>query len=301
MSPGEKFQYFMNTSFATNRTPEYWVNWDKVIGNTYNHELNLNTLNYLVGKKNIYKETFQLISQQPQLLKTIPILFASRDFKLDVLKMENSGMSYYSLDFENPDLKQIDKYVKFMSDSGLLNFLENHANKSLVDFVFGVETGLDSNGRKNRSGTQNEIILEETLKQVVENKNWEFGTQETAKSILSKWNITIPERLEEDSRGGRRYDGVIYNFDEKTITIIETNFYGGGGSKLKAVAGEFTDLYNTNFKNSKNINFVWISDGPGWDTAKNPMREAFDDIPYILNLGMVNQGMLSEIIAKNNC
>lgn len=299
MNLDDKFNYFMDTRFPTNRTPEYWVNWDKVNQNVEEYAIKLNTMNYLVGKKDIEEKCKMLFSQQPDLISTIPILLACRDSKLDVLKYDDDlTMHAQNLDFDNPD-DDIDKYVNFMQESGLLDFLSSHATKSLVDYVFGVEVGLDSNARKNRGGTENENILERNLQLVVKhNPNCEYRTQATAVSIKKDFDIDVPEALDAGRRGGRRYDGVLYNKNTHRLVIIETNFYGGGGSKLKAVAGEFSEMYGQFLKDADNIDFAWISDGPGWNTAKNPMREAFDVIPNIINLSMVNNGYLSDIINK---
>ncbi|MBA1433675.1 type II restriction endonuclease [Bombilactobacillus bombi] len=301
MKNDDKFAYFLKTRFITNRTPKYWVNWDNVMSNMQEHELNLNTLNYLVGKDNIKEIAYKLFQQQPQLLKSIPILLASRDLKMDVLTLEKDNkMSTYTVDFSHPDLHKLNQYLDFMEETGLLHFLSKGLKESLVDYLLGVQVGLDTNGRKNRSGAQNELILSRNLKAITKfNSNLEFITQATAKNIESHWRIKVPEMLQSGKKGGRRYDGAVYNTKQDSVTIIETNFYGSGGSKLKAVAGEFMSLYETSLKDTSNVKFVWISDGPGWDQAKNPLREAFDVIPTIINLHMVKSGMLEEIILAN--
>lgn len=297
----KKFNYFMNSRFPTNRTPKYWVNWKKVLNNSLNYELMLNTMNYLVGKKDIKEKARELFKSQPNLISTIPVLLACRDKTINVLDYSNNNkLSFYNLNFDTPT-NDIDLYVKFMEDSGLLDFLKNNVTKSLVDYVFGVEVGLDSNARKNRGGTINETILENNLNLVIKhNPHCDYMLQATRNKIKEKWNIDVPEALDSLHKGGRRYDGVLYNSKNKNIIIIETNFYGGGGSKLKSVSGEFIDMYNNYLKNADNINFIWLSDGPGWDTAKNPMRDAFKTIPNIINLDMVNKGFITEILKINN-
>ena len=145
----ERLKQFLNTLSVTNRTPDYYVNWEKVDRETKKYELELNTLNYLIGKDDIYIEALDLFTKQPNLLKAIPSLIASRDKVLDVLTIdENDNMSFEQLDFKTIDTSRIDDYMKFIEQSGLLNFLQQHANRSLVDYVYGVETGLDSNARK---------------------------------------------------------------------------------------------------------------------------------------------------------
>ena len=156
---------------------------------------------------------------------------------------------------------------------------------------------MNSNGRKNRSGQQNELILENNLKLVVEHNPYcEYSTQATGSYIKKRWGVDVPEALDSKKNGGRRYDGALYNSKTGKVVIIETNFYGGGGSKLKAVAGEFSEMYGQYLKGADNVDFVWISDGPGWDTARNPMSEAFQVIPNIINLSMVNDGYVSAIV-----
>lgn len=285
-----KLEEFMGTRSVTNRTPAYYINWDKVRSNTTKYEIELNTLNYLVGKENIKEEAIRLFTQQPNLLKAVPTLIANRDYNLDILRIDSDkNMAFENLDFHNIDTTKIENYVIFMEEAGLLTFLQKDAKKSLVDYAFGVEAGLDSNGRKNRSGTQNEEILEINLNKVVEGTNWKYATQIGVQEIKRRWGVDVPT-----DKSSRRFDGVVFNPDKKTITLIETNFYGGGGSKLKSVAGEFRDL--NKFVTRPDVQFVWISDGMGWDTARLPMSEAFEQIPNIINLNMVNKGYLKEII-----
>lgn len=286
----EKLEEFMTTHSVTNRTPAYYINWDKVRDNTTKYEVELNTLNYLVGKNNINEEATMLFTKQPNLLKAIPTLIANRDYDLDILRInDDKSMSFDHLNFTNIDETKIEDYVTFMEESGLLAFLQNDAKKSLVDYAFGVEAGLDSNGRKNRSGTQNEEILEINLSKLVEGTDWQYATQIGVAEIKRRWDIDVPT-----DKSSRRFDGVVYNPSTKTVTLIETNFYGGGGSKLKAVSGEFRDL--NGFVTKEDVQFVWISDGMGWDTARLPMSEAFEQIPYIINLNMVNNGYLRKIV-----
>lgn len=295
LSIKDKFDYFMNTRFPTNRTPEYFVNWDKVSNNVENYKIGLNTLNYLVGSTNIKEDAARLFSQQPHLIKLIPLLIASRDKVITVLKIDQD-MNYYNLDFEDIDISKIDAYINFMEESGLLNFLRDTVDSNLVDYVYGVEVGLDSNTRKNRSGSQNESILEVNLQRSIKDTNLEYKTQASADYIKNRWGITVPEPLDGGLTGGRRYDAAVFNPELNRVTIIETNYYGGGGSKLKAVAGEFSDMYLTSLRDAKNVDFIWISDGLGWDSAKNPLREAFAIIPNIINLNMVKKGFLRELL-----
>ena len=294
LSSEERLEEFLSTLSITNRTPEYYVNWKKVDRETKKYELELNTLNYLIGKDDIYIEALDLFTKQPNLLKAIPSLIASRDRVLDILTIDNDdNMSFEQLDFKTIDTSRIDDYMKFIEQSGLLNFLQQHANRSLVDYVYGVETGLDSNARKNRSGTTMEGILERHISKIAQEQNLEWKAQATAQFIKEKWGVTVPVDKSE-----RRFDVAVYSKENHKVWLIETNYYGGGGSKLKAVAGEFTELSQFVVKSDDDVEFVWVTDGQGWKTAHLPLAEAFSHITNVFNLEMLREGFLSELFRQ---
>lgn len=291
LTPDERLNLFLTTLSITNRTPEYYVNWDKVERETKQYELELNTLNYLIGKENIYEETLRLFEQQPNLIKAIPSLIASRDKVLDILSIDNNDdMSFERLDFSKIDTERIEDYVIFAEDSGLLDFLQNKANRSLVDYVYGVEAGLDSNARKNRSGTTMEGILERHVSKLASELGLEWKAQATAAYIKEKWNIEVPVDKSE-----RRFDVAVYSSKNNKLWLIETNYYGGGGSKLKAVAGEFTELSQFVVQSKDDVEFVWVTDGQGWKTAHLPLSEAFGHIVNVFNLNMLKNNYLLDL------
>lgn len=293
-SPQERLTIFLESLSITNRTPEYYVNWKKVDRETKKYELELNTLNYLIGKDDIYLEALRLFTKQPNLLKAIPSLIASRDRVLDILTIDNDdNMSFEQLNFKTIDPSRIDDYMKFIEQSGLLMFLQHHANRSLVDYVYGVETGLDSNARKNRSGTTMEGILERHVAKISQEQKLEWKSQATAQFIKDKWGIKVPVDKSE-----RRFDVAVYSREKHKVWLIETNYYGGGGSKLKAVAGEFTELSQFVVTSDDDVEFVWVTDGQGWKTAHLPLAEAFSHITNVFNLEMLREGFLSELFQQ---
>ena len=288
----ERLNVFLSTLSVTNRTPEYYVNWTKVERETRKFELELNTLNYLIGKEDIYNESLILFTKQPELLKAIPSLIASRDKILDILIIDNQdNMSFEQLNFSKIDTTRIVDYVVFAEQSGLLDFLQNKANRSLVDYVYGVEAGLDSNARKNRSGTTMEGILERHIAKIAQEQGLEWKAQATASFIKSNWNIEVPVDKSES-----RFDVAVYSRERHKVWLIETNYYGGSGSKLKAVAGEFTELSQFVKSSKDDIEFVWVTDGQGWKTARLPLSEAFGHIQNVFNLNMLKNNFLRELL-----
>jgi type II restriction enzyme len=290
LTPQEKIDFFMDTLSITNKTPDYFVNWEKVYRNTRKYELHLTTMNYLIGKENIIQEATKLFTEQPRLLEAIPSLLASRDSDSDFLVMEDTDLIPMNLNFSLIDETRIDEYVKYMEDTGLLKFIQQYAKMSLVDYVYGVEAGLDSNARKNRSGSTMENIVENFIEETSEVVNIEYISQASAIAIKKKWNKDVPV-----DKSNRRFDFAIYNKDTDKLFLLETNYYNGPGSKLKAVAGEFSTLNTLISTAEEDITFIWITDGQGWKTTYYPLLEAFHSIEYILNLKLLSDDFLEEI------
>lgn len=83
----------------------------------------------------------------------------------------------------------------------------------------------------------------------------------------------------------KRFDFVV---ETKTKTyLFEVNFYSGGGSKLNEVARSYSDIA-PKINSVSGFEFVWITDGIGWRSAKNKLQEAYNIIPRIYNLTNIN-------------
>ena len=121
-----------------------------------------------------------------------------------------------------------------------------------------------------------------------ENTNFGYIEQATQKRILSAFNYEIAI-----DKNSRRFDFAIHNKNTNKLYLIEVNYYSGGGSKLKATAGEYQ--YLNDFVKSQDIEFIWITDGKGWLTALNPLEETFKHNDYVLNIDMLKNNILKEI------
>ncbi|MEQ1704789.1 MAG: type II restriction endonuclease [Rickettsiales bacterium] len=282
------FDYLISSLKDTITGWNYFVNWEKVNDGIRRVEIDLNLLNYLIGKDNIEEEAIKLLREHPKAIKTIPILLACRDSKFDLLKeYQNGSFSYDEFDFSKKIDLSPEKAVEFLSNSGFLEQLKTKRIKSLVDYVFGVEVGLDSNGRKNRGGTAMESIVEFFVADICKRNGYEYLAQATAPKIKQKWNKSITV-----DKSSRIIDFAI-NTPQK-LFLIEVNFYGGGGSKLKSTAGEYvTDFHRWSADSHQ---FIWITDGAGWRSTHLPLRDTFNATDYILNLDMVEKGVLEGVI-----
>lgn len=287
----EVFNYLINSLKPSILSWSYFVNWDKVFLNTKNIEIALNNLNYLVGKENFDEEFRTLLKENPSIVKTIPAL-AVRDgrnstkFKILVdYKQKKLVYEDYDFSIKNPTSEDIEKYLLFLKETGLKTLITSQKIKNLVDYMIGVEAGLDSNGRKNRGGKAMETIIEWFVSDYCKKHNYTYLKEANAAKIFSEWGISVPV-----DKSSRRYDFVVNNGNE--LILFETNFYSGGGSKLKSTAGEYRNLFDVLDGKFK---FVWITDGFGWLSTKHPLQETFNHNEYIFNLAMIEQGILDVI------
>ncbi|WP_428024164.1 type II restriction endonuclease [Arcobacter sp.] len=278
-------------------TWNYFTDFEKVKLNVKKVEIELNILNYLIGKEDIENEFIQLVEKYPNIRKALPLLIAVRKNKLnetpiitniDTLIPENKKYIFYD-EFKENTKKEL---LIFFKESGLKDILENKHIKNLVDYCFGVEVGFDTNTRKNRTGDIMESLVSKFLDEFCnEHSNFSFIEQATQKRIKEYFNYDV-----KTDKNRRRFDFALYDTKNKKLYLIEVNYYGSQGSKLKATAGEYQ--YLNDFVKSQNIEFIWVTDGKGWLTALNPLEETFNHNDYVINLEMIKNGILDSICLK---
>lgn len=272
-------------------TWDYFVNWQKVFQNVSSLEQQLNILNYLIGKEDFDAEAKGLLKKYPEVITCFPALIAIRDSSIDVL-IDTTNFLYKKFSFKKQTLgdQQVDDLVEFLHKSGIALLLKDRKIKNLVDYVMGIEVGLDSNGRKNRGGTLMEDIVEVYINEVCSKLGLEYLAQANAAKIFNNWGIKIAV-----DKSSRIIDFVIKK--GKELFFIEVNFYGGGGSKLKSTATEYVEMFN--YWSKQNINFIWITDGMGWQSTLKPLREYYDKSMYLLNLKLLKEGALEHILSND--
>lgn len=286
------FDDFVNSLRPSLKIWEYFVNWDKVFRNTRAIELQLNLWNFLLGKDDFEREFHRLLEAHPEIVSALPSLIvrdgASSNRYSIIKDISNLEAPETLFDFSRPantfELRQA--AFDFVRESGLIALFYKDGVKNLVDYVLGVEAGLDSNGRKNRSGTSMELVVREYLKVSTPSKSLEFLEQATPGAIKAKWGFDVPV-----DKSNRRFDFAIS--DGNSLVLLEVNFYGGGGSKLKATAGEYIGLGE--LLDIPNVQFVWVTDGEGWRTTLLPLRAAYDKLNHVWNLKGLSRGYLLEL------
>lgn len=274
----------------------YWVDFSTVYGHIDSIKVELNILNSLVGSRNIEQEFISLVELYPQVLKCIPRLLAVRAVELYAVDSEGETTYWFSdMTTRGITRNSIDQYVSFMKKTGLFDLLSNHIVSNLVDYATGVETGLNSNARKNRGGKLMENLVEEHLKSL---PGLEFYSQFGTNEIQNRWGIDMG-RLSNGGKTQKRFDFVVKTDD--MVYGIEVNFYagGGGGSKLNETARSYKSLAIES-QDIQGFTFIWITDGGAWTSAKHNLEETFDVLEHMYNINDLQSGRLEELFFQNN-
>jgi len=261
----------------------YYVDFEKVHRNIDKIKIELNILNSLIGSKNIVIDFENIISKYPETLKCIPILLAVR--ANEIYAIDSDGEFTFSFKKLNYTIEQ---YKAFMRKTGLFELMENHIINNLVDYATGVETGMDSNGRKNRGGHIMENLVESFIKK---SKVSEYYKEMRLSDIEKRWNINL-SAISNQGKAEKRFDFVVKT--DLMIYAIETNFYTGGGSKLNETARSYKTL-SQEADTIDGFTFVWFTDGIGWKSARNNLEETFDVMGQIYNIEDLESGIMDKL------
>jgi len=261
----------------------YYIDFDKVHRNVDNIKVELNILNSLIGSKNIEQDFENLVNKYPEVLKCIPLLLAVRANEIYAIDSEGE----FTYNFKKPNLS-VEQYKVFMRKTGLFDLIENHIVNNLVDYATGVETGLDSNGRKNRGGHLMENLVESFIKKSGFVKDETYFKEMYIHQITEKWNIDL-SAISNQGKTEKRFDYVVKT--PNMIYGIETNFYGSGGSKLNETARSYKTLA-LETDTIDGFTFVWFTDGKGWTSARHNLEETFDVMEHIYNIKDLENGIL---------
>ena len=266
---------------------KYYINFEKVFKNVDEIKIELNILNSLIGSENIERDFENIIEKYPETLKCIPVLLAVR--ANEIYAIDADGEFKYSFKKRNYSVKQ---YSEFMKKTGLFELLRKHIVNNLVDYVTGVETGLDSNGRKNRGGHLMEDLVETFIQKAGFERDKNYFKEMYISEIERKWDIDLSE-ISNMGKAEKRFDFVLKT--DNQIYVIETNFYASSGSKLNETARSYKTITNE-VKTIDGVTFVWFTDGIGWKNAKNNLEETFDVLEHIYNIADLENDIIDKII-----
>jgi type II restriction enzyme len=263
----EQFKLFLSQLSETNSTLDSLTDFVKIKRNVGRIAIKLNQLNYLIGKRNLREAVEELYDENPRVFEVLNILVAVRDSNKKVIAPDGQVVSLDTY-FETPE-----KIVEYIEETELDEIFVNKSVTNLVDYVFGVEVGLDTNARKNRGGNN----MSKAVCRIFDDAGIFYECE---------MNSTVFPEIESLGADVKRFDFVIKT--TKKTYLIETNFYNGGGSKLNETARAYSDVA-PKINQYEGYEFVWITDGQGWLSAKNKLEEAFNIIPAMYNLATLHQ------------
>jgi len=289
MMKGRDFDNWLSKFRPSISGYDYYIDFDKVVRNVEEIKVELNILNSLIGSKNIEKDFENIVERYPETLKCIPLLLAVRGN--EIYAQDEDGAYLYNFRTMNHDVEQ---YKIFMKKTGLFDMISNHLVNNLVDYALGVETGLDSNGRKNRGGHQMEDLVEKYILAAGFERDKTYFKEMYLGDIEKRWNIDL-SALSGDGKTTKRFDFVIKTPD--MIYGIETNFYASGGSKLNETARSY-ELLSKESQKIDGFTFVWLTDGCGWISARKNLRETFEVLDMMYNIDDMENGIMMEVFKK---
>ena len=271
----------------------YYIDFEKVYCNVDKVRLEFHLLNSLIGSKNIAEDFQTLVLRYPETLKCIPLLLAVRENEI-FCQNENGGYLYQ---FDLRKIPQnarlpVEQYAYFMEQTGLFDLLQNRIISNLVDYVTGVETGLDSNGRKNRGGHLMENLVEGFIQKAGFVKGKTYFKEMYIHEITVKWGIDL-SAISNQGKTEKRFDFVVKT--PGMIYGIETNFYSSSGSKLNETARSYKTLA-LETDTIEGFTFVWFTDGKGWMSARNNLEETFDVMEYLYNIKDLEDGIIASVL-----
>lgn len=265
---------------------DYYVDFPKVFANVETIKIPLNILNSLVGSKNIREDFIHLVNRYPEILSCIPILLAVRASHIHVMDEYGENTFIFSSKMHTPE-----QYAVFMEKTGLFSLLSEHIIRDLTDYVTGVETGLDSNGRKNRGGHAMEYLVEKYIQKAGFVIGQNYFKEMNISEIQARFGINMSQ-VSNDGKTEKRFDFVVRTRNQ--LYVIETNFYISSGSKLNETARSYKTLA-TEIKNIQGVTFVWFTDGEGWKDAKHNLEETFDILDTLYNIKDLENGIAEKL------
>jgi type II restriction enzyme len=290
-SSEELLKTFQKSVVVTNRDASFFVNWQKVIEHTAKLKIELSLMNSLIGSTDIESDFRSLIKKYPETLRCVPILIAMRPLKFPVIAnffASEQSMNYLNFNKRRGSkltINEVEEYLTFMKNSGLFIIFESI--KNLYDYVLGVEVGMDTNARKNRSGQAMENLISPVLRQISTELGCKLLIQPRFGELSRHSNVP-------DDLADRTADYIL--FKNNKFVNIEVNYFTGGGSKVEEIIPSY--INRKNILEQYGWSFIWITDGNAWTKSIKQLTIAFKDFDYIFNIDFINKGLLKKALEK---
>lgn len=284
---------FFNTLIETNHDFKFFVDWAKIKANVEKYKLELNILNSLIRQKEFEKTLKDVLTRYPEVLPCFPLLIAVRERQFRLIEdFTNLAGQIIEYNFTPRKLDQdeIEKIIKFLDQTGLKDFFINLSAASLRDYLTGIEVGLDTNARKNRSGKAMEILIERLIDSYRNQLKIKNIIKQKRFIAIEKMGFKVPVELK-----NRKADFILIKEPDKVVNI-EANFYNVSGSKPQEIVDSYINRQEELRK--AGFYFIWITDGYAWKKGQNQIVKAFNKIDFLLNTKFVKDGLFIKILEE---
>lgn len=242
-----------------------YVDFNKVVEHTEKVKIYLNALNALLTSSDIPATINALWKENPRIFSVLGILLAVRDSNEKFVLLPDGSNVIMSEYFNSPK-----NVIDYLSNTGLLSFFHNQKVNNLVDYVFGIEVGLDTHARKNRGGG----LMQTYVSDILASKNVTFQCQVPIKNL--------PNDLKKSFGKKRKVFDFVFKGNNKTW-IVEVNFYGSTGSKVSETTSSYINLQEL-ITRVPGYDFMWITDGKAWENDSASLSNALENINHFYNL-----------------
>lgn len=265
---------FMKSLLITNHSFDFFVNWEKIYDKLRDNLTEISILNGLnkVDSEELENEFRKIITYYPEVVPILPSILAIRyernkNYIIDIFDGELKEYDF------NDETYNIEDIVLFSKKTGLLELFNKISD--LYTYLLGTEVGLDSHGRKSRSGTTYESMLSGLINDLLQDYE--------DYSVTSQGYVDYIDR-------NKRADFIISKKGHQKV-IIECNFYNSTGSKPIEVANAYIDLQNQ--LSNENLLFLWVTDGQGWLRMQKTLLTVSPNIDYLLNYKLLEKNLKS--------
>ena len=281
---GSYVNHFFETLLPSNKTYEYFVDWGKVKSavNKYLDELSLlNSLTKMDSTKRV-ERMYSLLLRYPQIVEVIPLLIAERvkNGKIDIFDPEIEKFLIFEFKQSKVNESTVQQIIDFCIKTGIMDLFQEV--KDIHDYLLGVEVGIDTNARKNRSGDIFERMCQQKIRKLIGSKYSPLNNDPQ----FSLYPIVTKGKSK-----GKTHDVVIYK-NGRPVLIVECNFYNVTGSKPISIAESYIEMHR--IAKEHNVEFLWVTDGPAWHKMKEPLLRSMKEIDWILSYRMLE--LLREIL-----
>lgn len=259
-------QYFMDTLLKNNYTYDYFINWKKVYSNLKEYEIEISILNTLshIEENDRCEKLLELLIYYPRISEILPMIIGIRQESIDIFDRYQKTFKKFVFKNNTTDL------IEFCEKTGIFK-LFNHIT-DLHSYLIGLESGIDTNARKNRSGQIFKKLIEDIINSNLKN--------------YPKYTISNKKYI---SNLKANFDFIIIDKDNTPKIAIKCNFYNSPGSKAKSVSNSY--LESQKILKNNDIKFIWVTDGYNWKKMESLIIDSSRDMDYVLNYTLLNENL----------